>query len=109
MSQSDRAKALDWKQQGSKDIKVIEGHVVRFPMSFERCERPRWVSGYCQKCNGELGDIVWLAHSTPFCKWEMDWAYGEFIYCDSCGLKVLEEDTGKTLIDRASVNDGAGL
>ena len=79
-----------WKQQGSKDMELIEGHVVSFPMSFERVKRPSWISGHCQKCNGELGGVVWLAHSTPFCKWEMDWAYGEFIYCDSCGLRAIE-------------------
>lgn len=75
-------------------IVEIKTENMLFPIRFVRINSPSWIEGYCQKCGKELGDIVWMAHSTPYLEWECDPEYGEFVVCDSCGVEMVSKLKG---------------
>ena len=81
------------------DTVMLAQLMVSVPMTFEKVEQLPHLTGYCQRCSAVLGKIVWVAHSTPYLKWETDSAYGEFILCESCGDKAaLEASSPSALI-----------
>jgi hypothetical protein len=69
-----------------EDLEILEEITKTFPIRFVRVTKPKWLGGICNKCNSTLGETIWMAHGTPYLKWEGDPSYSLFILCDKCGL-----------------------
>jgi uncharacterized protein with PIN domain len=76
-------------------VEVIQEKNVLFPMRFSLMKKPDHIEGSCQKCNERLGQLIWMCHSTPTLEWETDYAFGEFILCESCGSQFVIKETEK--------------
>ena len=91
------------------DTVMLAQLTVLVPMTFEKVEQLPHLTGYCQRCRAVLGKIVWVAHSTPYLKWETDSAYGEFILCESCGDKAALESASSPSALIAAVEAMSGF